>query len=446
MSQRLVIIGGNPAGMSGAAEARRGDPDLDIVVLERTQHVSYASCGMPYWLGGVVEPRERLLAIDLDTFREKRNIDVRLGAEATEIDTDGRAVVLSDGQRVTYDRLLIATGARPVRPPIPGIETSGVFVLRDMDSAITLKEQLPRVSGGRALMVGSGPIGMEMCENLCRNGIEVHLLEVADQLLPTLSPNVAAPVAEALVGGCTSTRLGSTLESIEPGDDGGILATIDGRTDRYDMVLLGTGVKPNSELAAAAGCALGPRNAIAIDATGRTSVEHIWAAGDCATAHHRVTGEAVWIPLATTANTQGRVAGRSITGRPGRFPGVLGSWVSSAFGVGIGATGLTVEAALDAGFDAEAIERTGRNRSGYMPGSESTIVRLVWDRSSRRLLGAETSGGDDVATRLHALAVAISARMTVDELAEVDFGYAPPVAALRDPIELAAAAVTGDAP
>ena len=185
---------------------------------------------------------------------------------------------------------------------------------------------------------------MEMCENLCRNGIEVHLLEVADQLLPTLSPNVAAPVAEALVGGCTSTRLGSTLESIEPGDDGGILATIDGRTDRYDMVLLGTGVKPNSELAAAAGCALGPRSAIAIDATGRTSVEHIWAAGDCATAHHRVTGEAVWIPLATTANTQGRVAGRSITGWQNGLA-VAGDYMSAASFLGI--SGMTADGLFD---------------------------------------------------------------------------------------------------
>jgi NADPH-dependent 2,4-dienoyl-CoA reductase/sulfur reductase-like enzyme len=240
-------------------------------------------------------------------------------------------------------------------------------------------------------------------------------------------------------------RAGATLEAIEAAGDA-LVATVDGAPSACDLVVLGTGVAPNAELAEDAGCALGDGGAILVDRRGRTTVPGIWAAGDCATAWHRVLERDVWLPLATTATRQARVAGRDLAGLPATFPGVLGSWVSTGFGVGFGATGLEVGEAREAGFDAQAITRSGRDRSGYIPGATEIRVRLVWDGAAGRLLGGQVCGRGAVSTRLHTISTAIGAGMTIRDLADADFGYVPPLSALRDPIELAAAAAVGDAP
>jgi CoA-dependent NAD(P)H sulfur oxidoreductase len=443
----LVVVGGDAAGMSAAAEARRCDPRRPVVVLERSEHVSYAACGFPYWLGGLVDERDDLVAHDAAYFRERRGIDVRLGHEVAAVDPEARRVELAGGGRVPYGVLVLATGARPALPDVPGTDLPGVHALRDMSSAIALGAALDRLEGGgSALLVGCGPIGLEMAENLCRRGLRIHLIEAADQLAPALHPDVAAPVAHALREGCATSRVDVDLSALRPAPAGRVEAVVDGVPEVHDLVLLATGIVPNAGIGAAAGCRTGPRGALAVDRACRTSVPGILAAGDCATAWHRILERDVWQPLATTANRQGRVAGRTACGREDLFPGILGSWVSEAFGVTFGVTGLDEPAAAEAGFRPTAVARTGRDRSGYMPGATEVCVRLVYDAPTGRLLGGQTAGGRDSANRLRALAVALTARLTVGELAGVDAAYAPPVSALRDPLELAAAAAVGDAP
>lgn len=444
------MIGGDAAGMSAAAEARREDPGREIVVLERGPDVSYAACGIPYLIGGEVADAGDLVHHDPEYFLRERGIEVRTGVEALSIDPEVRAVRCSDGDDVGYGALLIATGARPVRPPVPGAELPGVVTLRDLASARRLERLLASLADPTVLLVGSGPIGLEMAEALLARDARVEIIESAPRLLPVLDEDVAAPLVSALEEAGVRFRAGATLERIVL-HDGRPAATIDGHEQAVDLVLLGTGVAPNSEVAAGAGCELGERDAIAVDRHGRTSVDGIWAAGDCATAHHLLLGRQVWMPLATTATAQGRIAARDIVrdrdGDPsGRFAGTLGSWVSRFGPVSFGATGIDAPSAREAGFMPEVIVREGRDRSGYMPGVRRIVVRLVWDGPTGRLLGGQVAGSGEVSTRLHAISVALWGRLTVRELAECDLGYAPPLSPLRDPVQLAAAAAVGDAP
>jgi CoA-dependent NAD(P)H sulfur oxidoreductase len=444
------VVGGDAAGMSAASEARRADPDREIVVLERGPDVSYAACGIPYLISGEVADAGELVHHDPEYFLRRRGIEVRTGVEAVAVDPEARRVRCSDGDDVGYGMLVIATGARPVRPPVPGVDLPGVVTLRDLASARRLQDLLGPLTHPSVLLVGSGPIGLEMAEALIARGARLQIVESAPRVLPALDDEVAAPVVSALEEAGVPARAGATLERIVL-REGRPAATIDGRERVFDLILLGTGVVPNSEIAAGAGCGLGERDAIAIDRRGRTTVGGIWAAGDCATAHHLLLGRQVWMPLATTANVQGRIAARDIVrdlgdDPAGRFAGTLGSWVSRFGEVSFGATGLDAPVAREAGFTPEAILRAGRDRSGYMPGARRIVVRLVWDRPTGRLLGGQVAGAGEVSTRLHAISVALWGGLTVRELAECDLGYAPPLSPLRDPVQLAAAAAVGDAP
>lgn len=446
MTGRLVVIGGDAAGMSAAAEARRADPDREIVVLERGETVSYAACGIPYLIAGEVAGEDALVHHDPAYFLRRRGIEVRTGAEAVAVDPESRRVGVAGGGSVGYGALVIATGARPTPPPVPGVDLPGVVMLRDLPSARAVEDAMP--GARRAVIVGAGPIGVEMAEALLARGLSVVLAEAEEAVLPALHADVRGRVAAAMASAGVDVRPGAAVETIVAAEGSGppLRVRIDGRDEAADLVLLGTGVAPNAELAADAGCSLGPGGAVRVDPRGRTDVEGVWAAGDCATAHHRVLERDVWIPLATTANAQGRVAGRDAVGAPARFPGTLGSWVSRFREVEFGSTGVEEAGAAEAGFRPRALLREGRDRSAYMPGAREVGVRLVWDEPSGRLLGAAMSGDGGVGTRLHALAVAITAGMTVADLAGCDLGYAPPVTPLRDPIQVAAAAAAGVGP
>ena len=440
----LVVIGGDAAGMSAAAEARRGDPGLEITVLERGREVSYAACGIPYLVAGEVADERALIRRTPDEFLRDRRIAVRTGAEAVSIDPQARRVRLADGEEVGYGALVVATGARPVIPEIPGCDLPGVVALRDIPSA---RAALAAVTGAprpRAVMVGSGAVGVEMAEAVLARGGHVVMAEREARLVPSLGAPAGARVARAMQEAGVDARPAVHVRGIDR-EEGVLRVRIDETREPADLVVLGIGVAPNSGIALAAGCAAGPAGAIAVDRRGRTSVEGIWAAGDCATAHHRLLERSVWRPVATTANAQGRVVGRDVTGRPARFAGVLGSWVSRFGDVSFGATGLTADAAAAEGMDARSVTREGRDRSAYMPGARDLLVTLVWDEVSGRLLGAEIAGAGEVSTRLHTVSAALTAGMTIRDLAECDFGYAPPASPLRDPLELAAAAAVGDA-
>ncbi len=447
MTGPLVVIGGDAAGMSAASEARRGDPDLAITVLERGHEVSYAACGIPYLISGEVADESDLIHHSPEDFLRKRGIRVRTGAEAVAIDPEARAVELSDGERVPYGALMVATGARPAPPDIPGLGVPGVVTLRAVASARGVRERLIATPRPRVVLIGSGPIGVEMAEAVLAHGALATVVERGARPLPVLGDPAAERVTRALAAAGVAIRAGTSISAIRAGssEGSGLTAVVDGDELPADLVVLGTGVTPNAEIAAAAGCATGDAGAIAVDRAGRTSVAGIWAAGDCATAHHRLLARPVWRPLATTANAQGRIAGRDITGRPARFAGVLGSWVSRFREVSFGATGIDAGVAAREGFAPRIVTREAPDRSGYMPGVRELTVTLVWDEPTGRLLGGEIAGSGEVSTRLHTLATAISAGMTIRELAECDFGYAPPLSPLRDPLERAAAAAVGDA-
>ena len=434
--------------MSAAAEARRADPDREIVVLERGPDVAYAACGIPYLIAGEIADADELVHHDPEYFLRSRGIEVRAGTEAVAIDPEARTVRCSNGDEVAYRALVIATGARPVRPPVPGADLPGVVTLRDLASARRLQDLLASLTDPSALLVGSGPIGLEMAEALLARGI------------PAADRGVRAAAAAGARRGRGRTRgLGAGRgRGARPGRrdtssrivlrDGRPAATIDGREQVFDLVLLGTGVAPNSEIAADAGCELGERDAIAIDRRGRTSVEGVWAAGDCATAHHVLLGRAVWMPLATTATVQGRVAGRDIArdmgdDPSGRFAGTLGSWVSR-FGDGL--------------LRRDGHRRDGRAGGGLHAGGHPARgprpVRLHAGRAPHH--GAPGVGPADGAAAgragrrggrgLHAPARDLRGAVGWADGAgagRVRLGYAPPLSPLRDPVQLAAAAAVG---
>ncbi len=430
--------------MSAAAEARRGDPDLEIVVLERGREVSYAACGIPYLVAGEVAGEDALIHRTPEAFLRERRILVRTGAEVVSIDAGARRVRLAGGEEVVYGSLVVATGARPVLPEIPGCDLPGVVALRDLPSARRALEAVTGRPRPRAVLVGSGAVGVEMAEAVIARGGGVVMAEREPRLLPALGTPAAARVAQALEGAGVDARPAAQVRRIARDDDG-LRVTIDRREEPADLVVIGTGVAPNSGSRSPPDAPRARPARSRSTAAGAPAIEGIWAAGDCATAHHRLLERPVWRPIATTANAQGRVVGRDVTGRAARFAGVLGSWVSRFGEVSFGATGLSAQEAAREGFAAREITREGRDRSGYMPGARDLLVTLVWDERTGRLLGGEIAGAGEVSARLHTVATALAAGMTVRELAECDFGYAPPVSPLRDPLQLAAAAAIGDA-
>ncbi len=453
--RRLVVIGGVAAGMSAASRARRMDRSLEILVFERTGFVSYGSCGLPYYLAGLVGRSEDLVVYSPAFFKERRDIDVFVGHEVTALDPSSRRVQvrrLADGEvrEVAYDVLVLATGASAVRPPVPGVGRPGVFVLRTLEDGIAMRRHVDvltgpdRTDGGwpRAVLVGAGPIGLEVAEALTARGLSVSLVEMAGQVLPGYHPDLAAHVEAELRRHGVDVYVNEALAAVEgAGDEGAATAvrTASGRTLPADLVLLATGIRPNVELARQAGLRLGSTGAVAVDHRLLTSDPHIYAAGDGVETWHRVLRRPAWIPLGTTSNKMGRIAGDNAAGGDATFRGVVGTAALRIFDVEVGRTGLT-EAAAEGWEPVTAYVRHG-SRAHYYPGPGPVHLWLVGDRRSGRLLGAQAVGpAGTVAKRVDVLAVAVTAGMDVDEVAELDLSYAPPLAPVWDPILMAARA------
>ena len=434
---RLVVIGGDAAGMSAAAQATRGVEPVDVVVFERGAFTSYAACGLPYFVGGLIGHADDLVARSPEEHR-RRGIDVRTGHEVVAIDTDRREVevrVLASGdvQRESYDHLLVATGASPIRPPFPGVDARGVSGIHTIPDAVALDDLVRERAPRRAVVVGGGYIGLEMAEAFLRRGLEVALVEKVDQPMGTLDADMGARVADALRAQGIELHLGTGVEGFDVGADGWVhaVATDQGSLPA-DVVVLGLGVRPNVALAEGAGLTIGPTGAIATDARMATSADGVWAAGDCAESHHRISGRPAWIALGTHANKQGRVVGLNVGGTPAEFPGVIGTAVTKVGPTEIGRTGLGEREAADAGFDPVAGTVEGATRAHYYPDGAPLAVKVVAERSSGRMLGAQIVGGAEAAKRIDALAVAVWSELTVDEFAQLDLGYAPPFAPVWD--------------
>ncbi|WP_326562786.1 FAD-dependent oxidoreductase [Micromonospora sp. NBC_01796] len=447
MADRLIVIGGDAAGMSAASQARRrrDRDDLEIIAFERGHFTSYSACGIPYWISGLVE-YEELITRDPETHRRDHQIDVRIRHEVTEIDLERREVVARDlengGREVRegFDDLVYAAGAVPTVPHWARTEAGGVFGVQTLDDGKALRQWLdgdPKPK--RAVVIGGGYIGVEMAEAMIERGLSVILVERGEQPMSTVDPDMGRLVRDALVGLGIDVRTGVDITGLttEQGRVTGVRT--DDTTIPADVVVLGTGVRPNVRLAAEAGLPIGPTGGIRTDLRMRViGVPGVWAAGDCVETLHKTTGQPVYVPLGTHANKQGRVAGINIGGGYATFLGVVGTAVTRVCDLEVARTGLLEPEARIAGFEFITVTVESTNTAGYFPDAAPMTVKLTAERGTGRLLGAQIVGRSGSAKRIDTLAVALWNKMTVDEMSMLDLGYAPPYSPVWDPVLVAA--------
>ncbi|MGQ9916073.1 MAG: FAD-dependent oxidoreductase [Bryobacteraceae bacterium] len=415
---RIVVIGGVAAGLSAASRARRIDPSAEIIVLEKGRRISYGACGLPYLLEGQAASIDQLVVHTPAFFEKERNIRIRTQCEAVAVEHSRREVVLRSGERMRYDRLVWAAGARPARPS-RGPRVRGLYTDED---ALRLLDSLDKERPRTAAVVGGGYIGLEAATALRARGLRVRLYHDSTALLHREDPWLTKIVAARL------EECGVELRLNEPADPDTVEA---------DLVIDATGLKPNVEILAEAGAALGRTGALAVSEHMETSLPGVYAAGDCCEARHIVSGRSVWIPLGTTANRMGRVAGANAAGRRERFEGVAGTSIVRVAGLGVAVTGLSAQQARREGFSPVEALVEGRERARYFFG-RAIQVQLVADRGSRRLIGAAVIGDEGVLARINTAAAALTARMDVETFAGVDLAYAPPYSTVTDPLVAAA--------
>ncbi|WP_435551593.1 FAD-dependent oxidoreductase [Natrinema sp. CGMCC1.2065] len=468
MRDPFVVVGGDAAGMSAASKARREAPDREIVVFEKGEWVSYGACGLPYYVKGEIQSLEDLVSVTPEEFREERDIDLRTGHEVVAIDTEARTVTAeSESETVTqtYGDLLIATGAEAVVPSIDGTDREGVYTLGSMSDGKELREYVARARDGEGLqqpdrgpacryledctgpvgVVGGGYIGIEMAEALAENGFEVNLFQRGDRVLKGFSDETSEYVADHLRDEDVALHLGAEVRELAGGDHVEAVVTADDRIE-VEMVLLGTGVRPRTDLAEDAGIERGETGAIATDAYRETSAPDVYAAGDCAEATHVVTGEPTYVPLALTANRHGRAIGQTVTGTPTEGGGVAGTAAVKAFDVEAARTGLVDhDKARAAGFDPVSETVTAKSRAGYYPDGGNVRLTLTADRDSGRVLGASLASeyGEGAVHRSHAVVAALSEGATVADVENYDLAYAPPFNTTWDPVLVAAKVLGG---
>ncbi len=449
--RRLVVIGGDAAGMSAASAARRlqGPFELEIIAFERGPDTSYSACGIPYWIGDIVGERDALIARTPAEFRERQHIDVRTRSLVTAVDTASRQVQVKDldtGQAYPerYDELVIATGSEPVRPPLPGIDGDGVFSVHTLADGAAVRAALDAggspAGGGRAVVIGAGYVGLETAEALAGRGWSVTIVDQSPTPMTTLDPDMGARV----VAGIEDTPIALALDDaareivLDAAGHVSAVATKSGRVLPAELVILGLGVRPAVALAEAAGIALGPTGAIAVDRRMRTRTEGVWAAGDCVESLHVITNRPVHIALGTHANKQGRVAGDNIGGGYSAFAGVLGTAATKVCQIEIARTGLSTQEAIEAGFDVVSASVDSTTRAGYFPGNTPICVKIIAERGTGRMLGGQIVGGAQSAKRIDILAIAIWNDMTALEFFSADQSYAPPFSPVWDPVVIAA--------
>ena len=438
---KLVVIGGVAAGASAAARARRLDEQAEIVVLERGEHVSFANCGLPYHIGGSIPQRESLLLQTPQSLKAQLALDVRTGHEALAIDRAGKRVrvrELATGREYAepYDKLVLCPGAEPIRPDLPGADLPHVFVLRDLCHMDRIKAA---VDGGAraAVVVGAGYIGVELAENLCERGLDVSLVELTDQILPPLDPEMVRSLERELRHHGVTLHLGTAAAAFR--DDAGRVAVElrNGRTVRADFVVLAVGVRPDTALARAAGLELGPRGAIRVDAHLRTSDPDIYAAGDAVEVPHTVLGGSWFIPLAGPANRQGRTAADNLCGRDTVYASSQGTSIVKVFDWAAGGTGATEKNLVKAGRPFRKVYMHPADHASYYPGATPLHLKVLFDPENGKLLGAQVVGRAGVDKRLDVLSTAIHAGMTVFDLESLELAYAPPFGAAKDPVNMA---------
>lgn len=442
---KIVVIGGVAAGMSAAAKAKRTNPELDVTVFEKSCYISYGACGMPYVIGGSIESLDKLIARTPEEMAEQ-GVTVKVRHEVTHIDPDAKTVTvnnLEDGETLShpYDKLVLATGAVPVRPELPGIDLEGVHVLRLVEDAAAIQETIQK-GAEEAVIIGGSYIGLELAEALVAAGLKVRVVEQQDVLLGNFGPLPSKLALEEVQKNGVAVELGAKVTGLGGGSHVQAVTT---ETERFpaDLVVVAVGARPNYALAKGLELELGPAEAVLTDDQLRTSHPDIYAIGDVTAVHHLVTGQPAWLPLGDTANKQGRILGGLLGGQEGRFRGVVGTAITKIFDRAFATTGLTLKAAKEAGFDALSHDIDTTDHAGYYPDKQPLNITLVWERDSQRLLGAQIVGYGDAAKRIDVLAALLFQQATLQDLADLDLAYAPPFSSARDALLVAANVALG---
>ncbi|WP_435334676.1 FAD-dependent oxidoreductase [Haloarchaeobius sp. TZWWS8] len=475
MTAPFVVVGGDAAGLSAASKYTREQPEREVVVFEKGEWISYSHCGMPYFVKGEVDSLDDLLSLSPEEV-EARGIDLRRKHEVVGVDTDAKTVTVRKRDDTEFEQpygdLLVATGARALTDPIDGAELDCALTMHGLDSAAKTRaallspdaDVLADVGGERYVdtnevkrygkleppetvaIVGGGYVGIEMAEAFAAHDLDVHLFQRGEHVLPPFGEPVAERVEDHLREQGVTLHLGSEVSRLR-GDSGGRVEAVefDGKAIKVQLALVGIGIRPNTQLLEGTSVELGDSGAVAVDDFGRTSVEHVYAAGDCAEMRHAVTGEPTWVPLGLTANRAGRAIGQTVAGDPEPVGDVAGTAVVKAFDLECGRTGITdLDEARDAGFDPVSETITDSSRSGYYPGAAETTVTLVGDRESGNLLGGTIVGTDRAAIRIDILAMALERGASVADLERADLAYAPPFSPVWDPVLTAAKVLRGE--
>jgi NADPH-dependent 2,4-dienoyl-CoA reductase/sulfur reductase-like enzyme/rhodanese-related sulfurtransferase len=445
---KLIIVGGVAGGASAAARARRLSEDAEIVLFERGPDVSFANCGLPYYLGGEIAARDKLLVVTPERLRQRFNLDVRTRSSVEAIDRANKKVRVRDlaTGRVYeegYGKLILAPGAAPIRPPLPGIDLPGVFTLRNLQDVDRIKERLD-ANVRQAVVVGAGFIGLELAENLVRRGIATTVVELQDQVLPPLDKEMTTPIAEHLAEKGVTLHLGQSAQALEPAPDGLTVRLKSGRMLPAQLVVPGVGVRPENKLAVEAGLEVGPRGGIRVNEHLQTSDPDIYAVGDAIEVKDFVTGEPTQVPLAGPANRQGRIAADHIFGRGGaRYRGTQGTAVVRAFDKTAAMTGASEKTLRRLKRPYRKVYVHPTHHAGYYPGAEAMTLKLLFDPEGGRVLGAQAVGGAGVDKRIDVLAVAIQAGMSVFDLEELELAYSPQYGSAKDPVNMAGFVAAG---
>ena len=438
---KVVIIGGVAGGASAAARLRRLHESAEIIMLERGEYISFANCGLPYYIGGEIEDRDELELQTPQNFNARFNVDVRINSEALEINRDAKTVAVKnhatgEAYMESYDKLILSPGAAPVIPPVEGVQNDKVFTVRTIPDAARVRAFVELNHPKSAAVIGGGYIGVEMAENLKRAGLEVTIVELSDHVIASLDYDMACDVHNYLRKKGVKLLLNNGLQSIKD-NNGTLKLTLQNGEFFANMVIMAVGVKPDSGLAQNAGLAVNKRGAIVVGESMQTSDENIYAVGDAVETTEFVTGQSSYIPLAGPANKQGRIAADNICGLPSKYTGTQGSAVLKIFDMTVAVTGITEAVAASAKLNYDKVFTYSASHAGYYPGGTDMSVKTVFDKATGKILGAQIVGFDGVDKRCDVLAVAIRAGMTAFDLTELELCYAPPFSSAKDPVNFA---------
>lgn len=439
--KKVVIIGGVAGGASAAARLRRLDENAHIVVVERGPYISFANCGLPYYLGGTIQDRAALTLQTPESFKARFNVDVRVFSEAVSIQPDNKTITIhnhntGEEYEESYDSLILSMGADAAMPPIPGIDSKKVFTVRNIPDTVAVKTYIEEHQAKKAVVAGGGFIGLEVAENLRDLGMDVTLVEMADQVIPSIDADMAAQVHGHMRQKGLHLMLGSALQKIEDTETG-VSLTVNGETIDADLLVMAIGVRPASEIAVKAGLPANAKGALIVNSAMETGVDGIYAVGDLIEITHFVTGEKGYIPLAGPANKQGRIAADNICGIPSRYTGTQGSSILKVFDLAVASTGITEKTAKALHLNYEKSFTFSANHATYYPGATNMSIKTIFEKDTGKILGVQIVGNDGVDKRCDVFATAIRAGMTAKDLTELELCYAPPFGSAKDPVNMA---------